>query len=1150
MERRKKGTRIRALLLSLAVTVSSLSIPQSTRADEVADTLVFQNFEADSVDSSASGTLSTDEHHGGNKSLKYVRNSDKGWWDVTFKSPLGETVDVSAYSYITFWVKTDKTNAIEVKLFSEGKDTNKRTTATAKAGEWTFMSVPLSEFSSDAVDKTAITKVGFWDDPDGAVYYFDDICFVKELPADESNPMNGTAVKLCDFEDENCFAEASASETEAMIEDEAGCDGSKGLRYVRKTKSAGPSVEAGSVLFGSGNPVDITGLRYLVFYIKDMNGSNNPMIALQDADGNESNFSWTDGNYLKSVKETWTQFYVPLSSISGNIDKTRITGVRLGEWNQGTYYIDNVYFDNYLSTGIPGDGSYTVPTMEEKEIKVSVESGYYTDGFKIDLFSNKDEFVYYTTDGTEPKRTAACQYTGVIRISKSTVIKAFSVKDGQQGQTYTFDYKICPYPVTATSVPGTYEDQAVVEFRTKNDQDQIYYTTDGSEPDRNDTTGKTMQYIKPMLVTESTSFKAVAYDASTGEKNEAVTLSYTITNSGKTKQPVFSKLEGTYGKAITVALEADGEIYYTTDGSKPSEQSTQYTQPIQVAKDTTLSAIAVKNGKSSEVATASYYITQQETPFLKADGKVLKDNYGTGDVITLRGTNAGGWLVTEDWQCPTNAKDQLTAQTVFEQRFGKEIADELIALYQDNWWSEADFDLVKAEGMNVLRLPVTYFEMLEADGSLKKTAFDRMEWFIQNCRERGIYVLIDMHGAVGSQNGKDHSGDVTIPNVGNFYGNEENINKTIKLWEAIAKKYKDDPWVCGYDLLNEPSAVGTVQFEAYDRIYDAIRAIDKNHVIYIQAIWEPTHLPDPAYYGWQNVAYEYHFYGWHVEKDAEGQKQFIQSKVKMVNEDTNYQIPLLVGEFTFFSNTNSWKAMDIFEEQGWSYTSWTWKVTGKNSSWGMYTSDHEKVDIYNDSVETIRQKWAPEKLRTDSSAFERNDQIADILKTYYSKNASNKPDTGKDTDKDNDVDNGGSGSGNIGGGSKNNTDINPGSDNSDKSDENIDENDNKNDDKNNAGESKINKFQKKKTSSLQVSKKGSKAKLTWKKVSGADGYVVYQKVGKGKWQKVKVIKNGKTISYSKAGIKSGKTYKFRVRAYVKNGKKTVYNKYSVTKTIK
>ncbi len=64
-----------------------------------------------------------------------------------------------------------------------------------------------------------------------------------------------------------------------------------------------------------------------------------------------------------------------------------------------------------------------------------------------------------------------------------------------------------------------------------------------------------------------------------------------------------------------------------------------------------------------------------------------------------------------------------------------------------------------------------------------------------------------MHGAFGSQNGKDHSGDTSNPDVGNFFGNEENITKTIKLWEAIAKRYKDNAWVAGYDLLNEPGGV-------------------------------------------------------------------------------------------------------------------------------------------------------------------------------------------------------------------------------------------------------------------------------------------------------------------------------------------------------
>ena len=43
---------------------------------------------------------------------------------------------------------------------------------------------------------------------------------------------------------------------------------------------------------------------------------------------------------------------------------------------------------------------------------------------------------------------------------------------------------------------------------------------------------------------------------------------------------------------------------------------------------------------------------------------------------------------------------------------------------------------------------------------LKSNAFDRLDWFVQNCSQRGMYVILDMHGAFGSQNGMDHSGEV------------------------------------------------------------------------------------------------------------------------------------------------------------------------------------------------------------------------------------------------------------------------------------------------------------------------------------------------------------------------------------------------------
>src|SRR5690625_5926110 len=77
--------------------------------------------------------------------------------------------------------------------------------------------------------------------------------------------------------------------------------------------------------------------------------------------------------------------------------------------------------------------------------------------------------------------------------------------------------------------------------------------------------------------------------------------------------------------------------------------------------------------------------------------------------------------------------------------------------------------------MNVLRLPFTYFEMLNDDGSLKSTAFDRLDWFIREAEKRELYVILDLHGAPGSQNGKDHSGDTSHSDGGNLYGNKENM---------------------------------------------------------------------------------------------------------------------------------------------------------------------------------------------------------------------------------------------------------------------------------------------------------------------------------------------------------------------------------------
>ena len=54
---------------------------------------------------------------------------------------------------------------------------------------------------------------------------------------------------------------------------------------------------------------------------------------------------------------------------------------------------------------------------------------------------------------------------------------------------------------------------------------------------------------------------------------------------------------------VTMSGPEDAEIYYTTDGSTPSAQSTRYEGGFTLSDTTTVKAIAIKNGESSEVTT-------------------------------------------------------------------------------------------------------------------------------------------------------------------------------------------------------------------------------------------------------------------------------------------------------------------------------------------------------------------------------------------------------------------------------------------------------------------------------------------------------------------------------------------------------------------
>ena len=371
-------------------------------------------------------------------------------------------------------------------------------------------------------------------------------------------------------------------------------------------------------------------------------------------------------------------------------------------------------------------------------------------------------------------------------------------------------------------------------------------------------------------------------------------------------------------------------------------------------------------------------------PMLSAEGEDIVD--ADGNAVVLRGTNFGGWLVQEGWMCPTHQTDTLSTDMTLYSRFGKEKAEALIAAYQDSWITEEDFKTVKELGLNVVRVPFTYLnvyphlsdegELLHPDEfTLREDPFERLDFALEMCRKYGLYLILDMHGAVGSQNGSDHSGDTSRTNL---YADtdlgEAYREKTAEPWALVAEHFAGESNVAGYDLLNEPTrASGATQWDYYDVLYKAVREADPDHMIFIEATWEPNNLPSPEDYGWENVVYEYHHYNW--DYNDQSNKSFYTFKKLLGN---THKVPSLIGEFNAWGDSRrstgkrdqtdleaNAGVLEFYNGEGWHWTTWTYKVVGtlRDSNWGLFNAstllkDVTKIDPETDSYEDILAAWS------------------------------------------------------------------------------------------------------------------------------------------------------------------------------------------------
>jgi aryl-phospho-beta-D-glucosidase BglC (GH1 family) len=101
-----------------------------------------------------------------------------------------------------------------------------------------------------------------------------------------------------------------------------------------------------------------------------------------------------------------------------------------------------------------------------------------------------------------------------------------------------------------------------------------------------------------------------------------------------------------------------------------------------------------------------------------------------------------------------------------------------------------------------------------------------------------MYLILDLHGAPGGQ-GKDANisdYDETKPSL---WESGENISKTIALWRKLAERYSNEPWMGGYDLINETNwsfkeSGKAPLVELLRQLTKAIREVDSHHIIILE----------------------------------------------------------------------------------------------------------------------------------------------------------------------------------------------------------------------------------------------------------------------------------------------------------------------------
>jgi endoglucanase len=333
-----------------------------------------------------------------------------------------------------------------------------------------------------------------------------------------------------------------------------------------------------------------------------------------------------------------------------------------------------------------------------------------------------------------------------------------------------------------------------------------------------------------------------------------------------------------------------------------------------------------------------------------------------GTPVRLRGTAVGGWMNMEHFiNGYPGAEEGL--RTVMADVLGPNMAHFFFERLLDYFFAEQDVAFIRKCGANVVRLALNYrhFERDDAPFEYVEAGFERLKRVIGWCARYGLYVILDLHAVQGWQNPDWHSDNPSGQAL--FWQHRHFQDRFVALWEELAHRFRGNPTVAGYNVMNEPICGAlhrrySGQYEpdwdainqVYSRVVQAIRLVDPQHIVFLEGDNYSRRFAGLDAPFAENLVYSSHNYNvagfgsgpypgtindQHWDRDRQVQDLREHEGTRYARQ---HNVPLWVGEFGSAYNglpqekPDRLRALDdqidVFEEAGIHWTTWTYKDVG------------------------------------------------------------------------------------------------------------------------------------------------------------------------------------------------------------------------------